>query len=169
MIKKGFVLAVLPYFWPAVACANIVENPGFESGTLGAWSFVDFALTSAVAHTGTYSAYTGCYGSSCVSTLNSGAYIQQSLSTTAGQTYDLSFFLSENGGPPSAFSVFWNGAQIADVINPANNSLPGWVEYSYSGLLATGTSNRTTGARPAGSGGNILRRLFGKPDSLSRP
>jgi hypothetical protein len=36
--------------------------------------------------------------------------------------------------------VFWNSTQIADVTNPANNSLPGWLEYSYSGLLATGTS-----------------------------
>jgi PEP-CTERM motif len=138
MIKKTVILAALAFLWPAVASANIVSDPGFESGA-GPWTFVGFGISSA-AHTGTQSAETPCVGHACVSTLNAGSYIDQSLATTAGQTYDLSFFVAENAGPNSEFSVFWNGTQIADVLNPANNSLPGWVEYSYSGLLATGSS-----------------------------
>jgi hypothetical protein len=139
MIKKPFVLAALIFLWPAVASANIVLNPGFESGQAD-WTFQGFTIAPNVANTGTASAQTPCVGHACVSTLNSGAYIDQSLATAAGQTYNLSFFVAENAGPPSEFSVFWNGNQIADVLNPANNSLPGWVEYSYSGLLATGNS-----------------------------
>jgi hypothetical protein len=87
--------------------------------------------------------YTPCVGNACVSTLDAGAYVQQSLATTAGQTYTLSFFVAENAGPTSEFSVFWNGVQVADVLNPANNSLRSgtpWIQYSYSGLLATANS-----------------------------
>ena len=51
--------------------------------------------------------------------------------------------MGESEGPPSEFSVFWNGnpIPIADVLNPANSTFPGpFVMFDYGGLLATGDS-----------------------------
>jgi hypothetical protein len=141
MVKKSFGLIVAVLLWPAVASANIVADPSFELND-GSWSG-PISLTDSVSHTGTHSAFTGCVLHDCVSTLNSGAYIQQTLSTTAGQSYTLDFFVAESGGPTSEFSVFWNGVQITDVLNPANGSLATdnpWHEFTYTGLLATGGS-----------------------------
>jgi hypothetical protein len=41
----------------------------------------------------------------------------------------------------SELTVFWNGHLVADIANPANNTLPGsFLQYRFSGLLATGGS-----------------------------
>src|SRR4051794_11135379 len=101
MIKKFFVAAALTVLWPAIASANIVADPGFELKN-GSWTSAVFDIGNfAFAHTGVNSAETGCSVHSCVSTLDEGAYIQQTLATTAGQSYDLSFFVGEAGGPVS--------------------------------------------------------------------
>ena len=150
MIKKSPVLAALAFLWPAIASANIVADPGFELNN-GSWSTVDFAIITtpssndvpSYANSGLNSMATGCPNHGCVATIDQDAYFQQTLATTAGQTYELSFFVGESEGPPSEFSVFWNGnpIPIADVVNPANATFPGpFVMFDYSGLLATGDS-----------------------------
>jgi PEP-CTERM motif len=139
MIKKSFVLAALAVLWPAIASANIVADPSFELNN-GSWAISGFGITPFFPHSGANSIGTGCVGHSCVSTLNAGAYFQQTLATTAGQTYDLGFFVGENGGPTSEFSVFWNGILVSDVFNAENNSFPSMGQVSIAGLLATGNS-----------------------------
>lgn len=125
------------------ALANIVSNPGFENGSAG-WTFLGFEVDPFYANSGTNSAGTGCVGHECVSTRGTGAFISQALSTVAGQNYNLSFFVGENAGPTSEFSVFFNGVQVADVLNPANYSLSEdgstFIQFSFSNLLATTSS-----------------------------
>jgi hypothetical protein len=134
-------ILVLLSMMTAAVCSgsNIIQNPGFESGTTG-WTLINFAVGNGFAHSGTQSASTGCGNSSCVSTQGSGAYIQQTLSTTAGQSYDLSFWETEDGGSTSEMTVFWNGSLVADVLNPNNNGNAAWVQFTYSALLATSSS-----------------------------
>lgn len=124
--------------------ANIVVNPGFEAGSTG-WIFDGFSVFNnpRFAHSGNNSAATGCVSHRCVSTQGSGAYISQTLGTASNVGYNLSFWVGENDEPTSEFSVFWNGQLIADVLNPANNTLPhppqgGMIQFSYNNLLATG-------------------------------
>jgi hypothetical protein len=62
------------------------------------------------------------------------------LSTIAGESYDLSFWVTEDGGPTSELSVFWDGIQVADVLNPNNNGNTAWKQFSYSALLASSNS-----------------------------
>ena len=128
------------------AMANIVADPGFELNN-GSWTINQFSIFSSpsYSHSGNNLAGTACVGHGCVSTLGAGAFFSQSLSTIALDTYTLSFWVGEDAGPNSEFSVFWNGAQIADVLNPANDTLPtpgnpGDVQFTYTGLLATGAS-----------------------------
>jgi hypothetical protein len=148
MIKKSIVIAALAFLWPAIASANIVADPSFELNN-GSWTVAQFNIITtpsstdvpSYANSGLNSVATGCNVHACVATLNQGAYFQQALATTSGQTYNLSFFVGESEGPPSEFSVFWNGNLIADVVNPANSTFPGpFVMFDYSGLPATGDS-----------------------------
>jgi hypothetical protein len=143
-MKKGAILlTAIALTWAAspAAAQNIVNNPNFDTGTSG-WYSNDFYFSDVdQSNSGGGSVATGCVSNVCVSTYNAGAYFGQVLSTTPGQAYDLSFYVLENGGPTSEFSVFWNGSMIADVLNPANSTYPnGWVQYTYSNLLASGSS-----------------------------
>jgi hypothetical protein len=136
-----FPLLMLGMLMPARA-DNLVVNPGFESG-LSSWLAQNFGIADSVnfpgfQNTGVNSVVTGCVGPDCVSTYGAGAFVAQVLNTVAGQSYTLSFFVTEDSGPTSEMSVWWDGAQVADVLNPNNNGGPtGWLQFTYTNLLAT--------------------------------
>lgn len=139
------LLLALGAFAATPALANLVTNGGFEDGFSG-WKWNPTSSQSYLnpearyAHTGSRSAETGCVGHDCVTTEGQGAYFGQTLNTVAGSHYLLSFWVGESYGPSSELSVFWNGALIADILNPANSTLPqaGMVRYAFSDLPATG-------------------------------
>jgi hypothetical protein len=139
----------------AIACqaANIVTNPGFESGTTG-WTFGSNFFVGSPGNSGSSSAQTGCIGSAALSDPN--CEISQILTTTPGSTYFLSFFVTENDGPTSEMVIDWNGSQIADVVNPNNcNGCAGdsnspWLQFTFNNLVATG--------------GTTLLQVFGRDD-----
>lgn len=64
--------------------------------------------------------------------------IFQNVSTLPGQTYQLTFFTSSNGGPkPGGLTVRWRGADLA-TINGSDGSLP-WVANTFT-VTASSTS-----------------------------
>ena len=140
------VALVLSLHWvPAAFADNLVQNPGFESG-FTSWSESGFGLYGPLqVHGGALAADTGCVGPDCISS-TTGAYLQQTLYTIAGEPYDLSFWVAENSGPMSEMAVFWNGNMIADVPNPASDACIGrftichFVEYVFPGLVPTGNA-----------------------------
>jgi len=76
---------------------NLVSNPGFESGTGGAfdgWTIQQWYYSAPVpAHGGTHAASTGCdTGAPCISSTVDGAYFYQDIATTPGHTYNVSFW-----------------------------------------------------------------------------
>ena len=126
---------------------NILVNPGFEltapnsSGNMApGWTNVDsppnpfpfsgVGSDAAFAHSGTNYAFLGAspsFGS-----------LSQSFSTTIGRAYTLSFFLANDSGvPPNAFQVLFGGVTL---LNLASAPQFGYTEFSYSGLIASGTS-----------------------------
>ena len=108
-LSKTLLVAALSAAAMSSAMANLVNNGDFEAGAAG-WTTPDFFLvtTSSYAHSGNNSIGTGCIGHTCVSTLGSGVYFGQAITTTAGGLYDLSFWVGEDDGPTSEFSVFWD-------------------------------------------------------------
>ena len=142
-VALAFAATSLAFAAPAAA-QNIVVNPSFE--TNASWNAFNFGYIVNAAHSGVFSIATACIGPACTSTYDSGAFFEQLLATTAGQSYDLSFWVAENGGPTSSFSVFWNGALVNLTQNPANNTLSNpsnnvfgtqnWVQFSFLNLLA---------------------------------
>lgn len=140
-IKKiaGMAAALLFVSASAVASPNLVTNASFEDGSTGWNATMGIGNFGALfAHSGTNAAATGCVSHFCVELQGSGSYVGQTLGTTGGSTYNLSFWVSENTGPTSELSVFWNGIQIADILNPNNNGwATGMKEFTFGGLFAT--------------------------------
>ena len=164
--------------------ANLVVNPGFVSTIIGGtsaippWNIGHYGLFKSTGFNGN-TVFTSCRDPSCLLPDNivpgppwtsfslTDPYLIQGIATTAGKRYDISFQVAEDTGPKSEFVVFWDGQQIADVVNPANNTIPyafvtnqqpdakDFVKFSYPGLLAT-TSSTTLEVKGYDEAGEIF-------------
>jgi len=95
-------------FVPGLGAANIVVNPGFETGVLNPWVPSGDTTYTDVQD---WAAHSGSYGAYCGPVIENG-YITQTLTTTPGATYDLSFWIWHDQGTGTFFEVSWGGAPI---------------------------------------------------------
>jgi uncharacterized repeat protein (TIGR03803 family) len=125
-----------------VGAASLVQNGGFELGTFADWTtngnFEDCAVTSSAAfiHSGLYGAELGPIGSL--------GYISQTLATTAGELYQISFWLNGDGQTPNEFSVSWSGGTLLDTQNLGDTP---WVNFQLDAAATTTNSVLTFGFR----------------------
>ena len=130
-------LAIGSFQSETIAATNIVVNGGFETGDLGGWTqsgnmaFTGVTDLAPFPHTGTYGVFAGPQ-------LTLGL-LSQNLPTTAGQTYQLDYWLRNSGGTPNQFQVSWNGNIIASQTQ-TNAAQFDYTLFSVSGLLATSAS-----------------------------
>src|SRR5579871_3073733 len=130
--------------------ANIVVNPGFETGSFAPWvanTSSDHAwcvdCTGPGAFAGTNWASTGCVGAQCItndtSALNPvGAWLYQDLSTVASTVYTLSFEFA-SAGTPMELEVLWNGSTVLDLTGLASGP---YTLYTVNNLTAVGSTTR---------------------------
>lgn len=93
---------------------GLVANGGFETGDFTSWTtggnFTHTSVSESYAHTGTYGAKLG--------SRSTAGYLSQTLTTTPGATYVLSFWLENpDGETPNEFFVTWAGTTNFDQTN----------------------------------------------------
>jgi hypothetical protein len=105
----GLVAAAVVVSGAGAASAQ-VANGGFETG-MASWTASGW-VSSVVPHTGAFAADTACTGAACMNVAG-GASISQTVATTSGASYTLSFwYRTTNGGDtPVELQALWsNGA-----------------------------------------------------------
>ncbi|HEY5298222.1 MAG TPA: hypothetical protein VIK59_09865 [Verrucomicrobiae bacterium] len=116
---------------PVQIIGPLVANGGFETHDFLGWTRSETFADSYVSpnalfvHSGTYGAEMG--------PLTSPAFFSQTLNTTSGKNYLLSFWLNCDGDTPNEFSVSWNGTTLLDRVNLGPT---GWTNMQFI-VLAT--------------------------------
>jgi hypothetical protein len=122
--------------------ANIVQNPGFETGDFSFWATSNWGVTGTggiggvFPNSGSFFAETGCVGTTCIApdsdTSGAAAWLYQDLATVNGGTYSLSFaYASGNAGvgAGSVGSLAFTGVELqvlwGDSATPLVASAPG--------------------------------------------
>jgi hypothetical protein len=98
-------VAALSVAYPAKA--NLITNPGFETGDFTGWT--QWGMPGSVGgwfpHSGNFEAVLSGGGFT--------SHLTQSVATTPGATYTIDFFAAfSHGGTPSNFNVKWGGLGI---------------------------------------------------------
>lgn len=141
-MKRLVVLLVVGSFFllhqQTVSAQELIVNGGFEADTgsppsgwtyWGNTGFLSTVNNPAGAHSGNNYFNAGPVGSV--------GGIQQTIATTVGQTYTLSFWEQSDGNLPNEFVVIWGGVTVADVISdPAH-------PYTNTVLSLTATTGST--------------------------
>jgi len=121
---------------------NPVQNCGFEAGPYGEAQPTDWAFSTTAATSSSYIAGTANSGSNAY---NFGATspgfdtISQTLATTNGQAYTLSFYLEGDtaAGPSNELQASWNGTPVFTKTNDTS------ADYHLYSVGVTGTGSDT--------------------------
>jgi len=105
--------AAFALLYAASAHADLVTNGGFETGSFSGWTLSGSLGITAVAP---INPYAGIYDA-LLSTGGSSGFLSQTIGTTAGDTYQISFYLANSIGVPNSFSVSFDGTTGLSLTN----------------------------------------------------
>jgi hypothetical protein len=136
MKTKLAVVGVVLALSSVNAHAELVQNGGFETGNLTGWTltavnplFDSVTTISALVHSGTFGLSFGAVAPPDT--------LSQTLSTTAGTAYDISFWVNIRGSPPNVVSLTFDGITLSD---QTNFSTVGFQQFAFT---ATASTNST--------------------------
>ena len=129
---------------PPASGANLVANGNFATGDFTDWtlggnaiwqnSLPEIFIDTSAEGSSTYAAGMGSMGPSS----SSDGTLSQTIATTPGQTYTLSFWLQNEGSTGgNDFQAIWNGQTLLSLSNAPQS---GYTEYTYT-VTATGSAS----------------------------
>jgi hypothetical protein len=131
IIALSFVLTVALIAPRTAKAANLVQNPGFETGNLTDWYLTgdkaSMLVDSDDPHSGTYAFDAGPAGGE--------GYINQDFSTLGKNTFNLSFWIDQRNVRGNFFEALWDGKQIFQLNNSPQT---GYQEIQINGLQGSG-------------------------------
>jgi subtilase family serine protease len=146
VIFSNLTSAVAHYrqFNLTVSPLELSSNGGFETGDFTGWSLtgdtsysevtgnISFGGVNVYTHGGSFMALLGTFGSA--------GNLSQTLTTSPGQGYLLSFWLNGvDGSTPNSFQVNWNGGSITNFSDLGQFPGDGWTNLQFL-VGATGTN-----------------------------
>ena len=123
---------------PPPPAGQLVTNGSFETHDFGGWTLGGNSGASTYgaqisidtdAESGAYAAGLGSMGSD--------GTLSQTIATTAGKTYTLSFWLQNEASGTNDFKAIWNGQTLLSLTNAAQS---GYTQYTYT-VTATGSTS----------------------------
>jgi hypothetical protein len=134
--------AALSFAHPA--SANLITNPGFETGDFTGWTNVNGVVVGTffgfAPHSGNFQA------------ANTTGSLTQSVATTPGASYTIDFWLGHTvNSLPNSFSVSWGGVPLFSL---TNQSSFGYTEYTFNATALTASTALQFGfVEPVGASG----------------
>ena len=138
---RQFTLTVSPF--------ELVQNGGFETGDFTGWtlagdnSYSSVSGTVVVNGTTTVDPNSGNFFA-LLGTLGSQGFLSETLPTSPGQLYLVSFWFNSTDGttpnPPSQFQASWNAITLTNLSNPLVFPGNGWLNLQFI-ATATGSSS----------------------------
>ena len=133
LVGKGVLAVSLGLLWSA-ASANLVINGGFETGNFTGWNQTGdtsyLGVDGSSPKSGSFAAYFG--------PPQQVGGIQQTLSTIAGASYQLEFWLKSEpyvtGTTPNSFEVSWDGGSVTSLADASDFD---YTQFSYT-VVASG-------------------------------
>jgi hypothetical protein len=145
--KVSCSLLLFVFFACHARGGNLFPNGDFETGDFTGWTQSGWFIDTSLPNSGVYDASTGCSGASCtiVGDPNS-AFVYQTVATSVGTTYNLSFFYNSGQSPTlaSELLVLWgdpsapNLSQVADFLNTDTSGA--YVQYTGTVTATSATS-----------------------------
>jgi flagellin len=108
-------VALLAFLSPNISHANLIKNPGFETGDFSGWTrsgnpgFTSVTSSPSFVRSGTFAAFLGPIGSD--------GFLSQTFATVPGDVYIVSFSMRSDGGLPNDFNASWDGSQFFSQTN----------------------------------------------------
>ena len=124
---------------PPPSGTNLVANGNFATGDFTNWTLGgnDSNTPAPQLYIDT-TAQGGSTYAAAIGSMGADGTLSQTIATTAGQTYTLSFWLQNEGSTGNDFKAIWNGQTLLSLTNAAQF---GYTEYTYT---VTATSSTTT-------------------------
>ncbi len=111
---------------PDAAGAATISNGGFETGDLTGWTLTNASTFDTVCAAGSTLGSSTCIANSGTFAMGFGQFgalatLSQTIATTPGSTYAISFYLANDnpgGDPDESFAMQWNGSTVFTLPSP---------------------------------------------------